>query len=85
LQSAVAALSLTTLSAAQVSVERLNCKSWHQAEPVSKTTPFRYRGQLFWVYDLWESFLFAEMADIAAQLPKRERTPWLAGLSGICA
>jgi hypothetical protein len=51
-----------------------------QAELVSKTTPFEYRDRLFWVYDVWESFLFAEMADIAAQEPGPGRTPWLAEL-----
>ena len=29
--------------------------------PESKTTPFEYRGQLFWVFDVCESILFAEM------------------------
>ena len=47
---------------------------------MSKTTPFEYHGQLFWVFDVCESILFAEMADIAAQVPERERTPWLACL-----
>lgn len=47
---------------------------------MSKTVPFEYRGQLFWVFDVCESVLFAEMVDIAAQVPARERTPWLAGL-----
>ena len=47
---------------------------------MSKTTPFECRGQLFWVFDVCESILFAEMAGIAAETPDRERTPWLAGL-----
>jgi hypothetical protein len=47
---------------------------------VGTTTPFEYRGGLFWVYDVWGSFLFAEMADIAAQVPEPGRTPWLADL-----
>jgi hypothetical protein len=51
-----------------------------QAGLVSKTTPFKYRGKLFWVFDVCESILFAEMAGIAAQIPARGRTPWLAGL-----
>jgi hypothetical protein len=47
---------------------------------VSKTVPFDVRGQFFWVYDVWVSFLFAEMAEIAARVPEPGRTPWLAEL-----
>jgi hypothetical protein len=50
---------------------------------VSKTTPFEYRGELFWVYDVCESILFAEMAGIAARVPEHARTAWLADLEQV--
>lgn len=51
-----------------------------EAGLVSKTTPGGYRGQLFWVYDVCESVLFATMAEVAAEAPGIERTAWLADL-----
>jgi hypothetical protein len=51
-----------------------------QAGLVSKTAPGEYRGQLFWVFDVCESVLFATMAGIAARAPESERTARLTGL-----
>lgn len=50
------------------------------ADRVSKTAPGEYHGFSFWVFDVCESILFAEMAAVAAEIPQAERTAWLADL-----
>ncbi len=47
---------------------------------MSKTTPAEYRGFRFWVLDVCESILFAEMATLAHEKPGAERTAWLVDL-----
>lgn len=47
---------------------------------MSKTTPAEYHGFSFWVLDVCESILFAEMAAVASETPAAERSAWLAGL-----
>jgi hypothetical protein len=47
---------------------------------VSKTTPAGYHGFCFWVFDVCESILFAEMATVASQIPAAGRSAWLASL-----
>jgi hypothetical protein len=47
---------------------------------VSRTTSAEYHGFSFWVYDVCESILFAEMAGVAAQAPAGPRSPWLSDL-----
>lgn len=47
---------------------------------MSKTTPAEYQGIRFWVFDVCESILFAEMADVAAGTAAADHSAWLAGL-----
>lgn len=47
---------------------------------MSKTTPAGYHGFCFWVFDVCESILFAEMAAVAHETPAPERSAWLADL-----
>ncbi len=47
---------------------------------MSKTTPAGHRGFEFWVYDVCESILFAQMADVIAETPGRQRSEWLSAL-----
>jgi hypothetical protein len=47
---------------------------------VSKTVPGGYHGFEFWVYDVSASILFAQMADVIAETPKRQRPEWLSAL-----
>jgi hypothetical protein len=47
---------------------------------VSKTVPVGYHGFEFWVYDVCASILFAQMADVIAETPKRQRPEWLTAL-----
>lgn len=47
---------------------------------MSKTTPAQYHGFRFWVFDVCESILFAEMAAVASERPGAERSAWLASL-----
>jgi hypothetical protein len=47
---------------------------------VSKTTPAGYHGFEFWVYDVCESILFAQMADVITETSGRQRSDWLSAL-----
>jgi hypothetical protein len=47
---------------------------------VSATTPAEYHGFEFWVFDVCESILFAEMAAVASEASAADRSAWLAGL-----
>lgn len=47
---------------------------------MSKTTPAGYHGFKFWVYDVCESILFAQMAEVITETPKRQRSEWLSAL-----
>jgi hypothetical protein len=47
---------------------------------VSKTVPAGYHGFEFWMYDVCASILFAQMADVIAETPKRQRPGWLSRL-----
>ena len=47
---------------------------------MSKTTPAEYHGFCFWVFDVCQSILFAEMAAVAGEAPAAERSAWLADL-----
>jgi hypothetical protein len=47
---------------------------------VSKTAPAGYHGFEFWVYDVCASILFAQMADVIAETPERQRPEWLSAL-----
>jgi hypothetical protein len=47
---------------------------------VSRTTPAEFHGFCFWVFDVCESILFAEMAAVAGEMPVSERSAWLADL-----
>ena len=42
--------------------------------------PVGYHGFEFWVYDVSASILFAQMADVIAETPKRQRPEWLSAL-----
>jgi hypothetical protein len=44
---------------------------------MSKTVPAGYHGFGFWMYDVDASILFAQMADVIAETPKRQRPEWL--------
>ncbi|HET9658571.1 MAG TPA: hypothetical protein VFP72_24680 [Kineosporiaceae bacterium] len=44
---------------------------------MSKTVPGEYRGVSFWVYDLAQAILFAQMAEEAAAVTVEQRSPWL--------
>jgi hypothetical protein len=44
------------------------------------TTPAEYHGFCFWVFDVCESILFAEMAAVAGETPACEHSAWLADL-----
>jgi hypothetical protein len=47
---------------------------------VSKTTPAEYHGLCFWVFDVCESILFAEMAALVGKTPADNRSAWLSDL-----
>jgi hypothetical protein len=47
---------------------------------VSKTVPVGYHGFEFWLYDVCASILFAQMADVIAETPSRQRAEWLTEL-----
>ena len=47
---------------------------------MSKTVPAGYHGFEFWVYDVCASILFAQMADVIAETPKRQRPEWQTAL-----
>lgn len=47
---------------------------------MSKTTAAEYHGFCFWVFDVCQSILFAEMATVASERPAVERSGWLASL-----
>ena len=47
---------------------------------MSKTVPAGYHGFEFWVYDVCASILFAQMADVIAEMPKKRRPEWLTAL-----
>lgn len=47
---------------------------------MSKTTPAGYHGFEFWLYDVCESILFAEMAEVINEHPRRQRPDWLTAL-----
>jgi len=47
---------------------------------VSKTAAADYRGFKFWVFDVCQSILFAEMAAVARETPEAARAPWLADI-----
>src|SRR5262249_51523067 len=51
-----------------------------KADPANATTPAEYHGFQFWVFDVCESILFAEMAAVASQAPAADRSGWLATL-----
>ena len=51
-----------------------------QAGSVSATTAAGYHGFEFWVYDVCESILFAQMADVIAETPGSQRSDWLSAL-----
>lgn len=47
---------------------------------VSRTVPFGYHEFKFWVYDVFASMLFAQMAEVIAQTPEPQRSAWLSEL-----
>ena len=47
---------------------------------MSKTVPAGYHGFEFWVYDVCGSILSAQMADVIAETPKRQRPKWQTAL-----
>jgi len=47
---------------------------------VSKTVPAGYHGFEFWVYDVCASILFAQMAEVITETPRRQRPAWLTAL-----
>ncbi len=47
---------------------------------MSKTTAGEYHGFCFWVFDVYASILFAEMATVASEKPAAGRSAWLADL-----
>ena len=47
---------------------------------MSKTVPAGYHGFEFWMYDVCASILFAQMADVIAETPRKQRPEWLTAL-----